>query len=341
MKKILFLRLGGIGDVLMTTPLIRQIRQKFPDAKIDYIVGKQSSCALKGNKNIDEIIEIDEKIFLSKNFFKWLGLIKKIRKRNYDVVFVLMKHWIFNLTAFLFKIKRRVGFNRFNLEGIFLTHKVPYNSFNHEIIYYLDLAKMIGLKVNYSDVSMDLFSGKSDEKFAERIFKRYKLVNKKVIGMAPAGCYNLQAGYDVARQWPIEKYSELAEKITGKDIFIILFGGKNDSYAGLDFDRLGNKKIINLIGKTTIQEAASLIRKCDYFICNDTGLMHISACVNKRTISLFGPTHPLKKAPLWKESKVIWKDSDIYDFNADLVGKYPNRIFMRKINVDDVLREIR
>jgi len=65
-QKILLFKIGAIGDVLMTTPLVRQLRKNFPEAKIDYLIGKSSSKILEGNKNIDEIIPFKETIFTEK-----------------------------------------------------------------------------------------------------------------------------------------------------------------------------------------------------------------------------------------------------------------------------------
>ena len=136
--KILLFKIGAIGDTLMTTPLIRQLRNNFPDAQIDYLIGEHSYGVLDANKYLDNIIKFDEKIFFEKYFIKWMKLIFKIRKESYDVIFVLDKHWIFNLVSFLFRIKKRIGFDRFG-EGKFLTYKVPYFGRKHEIFYYLDL----------------------------------------------------------------------------------------------------------------------------------------------------------------------------------------------------------
>ena len=69
--------------------------------------------------------------------------------------------------------------------------------------------------------------------------------------------------------------------------------------------------------------------------------MHIASCVNKKIISIFGPTHPKRKSPLWKESISIWKDSKNYDFKSETIGKKQNKIFMENISVDDILRRVK
>ncbi len=336
--KILFFKFGSIGDTLMTTPLVRQVRKNFPDAGIDYLIGNWSAGVLKKNKNLNQVIRFDEDIFIKKQVFRWLQLIKKIKKRGYDIVFVLDKHWSFNLTAFLFGIKKRIGFDRLGRAGVFLTNKVIYDSDRHELFYYLDLAAAIGLKVDYDDFGMDLPINNADITYASRVFK--KIRGKNIVGIAPGGCYNPRAGYDKSRQWPIEKYVKLTNKLLAKDISVILIGGKNDRYANQGFNKIKNKNLKNLIGKTTISQAASLIRRCNCFVCNDSGLMHIATCVNKNIISIFGPTHPQKKAPLWKQSTYVWNLDD-YSLKNELKGKQTNDDSIKKIQVKDVLKKIK
>ncbi len=320
-KKILLFKLGAIGDTLMTTPLIRQLRKNFPKAKIDYLIGKTASQVLYGNIYLDNIIKFDEQIFIKKKFFKWLKLIKKIRKRKYDLIFVLDKHWIFNLTAKLFGISRRVGFDRLGNEGIFLTDRVYYSPIRHEIFYYLDLLKIFIGKADYKDWQMDLFLNKKDLTFANKIWKEYKLEGKKVIGIAPGGG-NPFDKYSYLRILPINYYADLIKKLIKKN-YIILFGGKNDFYIGEKLEKdIKSRRLINLIGKTTLKQTAALMAKCNNIYCNDSGAMHIAASVNKKINSFFIVTHPKRKAPLWKESKYSWISKNYYCWKCELFGKY-------------------
>jgi len=340
MKKILLFKIGAIGDTLMTTPFVRQLRRNFPMDKIDYLVGKVSSQVLEGNRNVNEVIPFDEAIFFKKRVIKLLALIKFIRKRKYDYVFVFDKHWIFNLTAFLFGIKKRAGFDRLGREGLFLNYKVRYEKPKHEIFYYLDLLDAINKKADYGDCKMELFLSGEDRALAKKVWQKYRLKDKKVIGIAPGGGKNPGEKTEI-RNWGIEKYVELIRRLIDKNYFAILIGGPFDS--GKEkriLEKVHSKKIISLIGKSTIKESAAVIKKCDYFICNDSGPMHIASAVNKNIISIFGPTNPERKAPLWKHSRALWKDQGIYEESYELFGKSSGKKFMEKIRPNDVLLSI-
>ncbi|MCD6590165.1 glycosyltransferase family 9 protein, partial [Candidatus Woesearchaeota archaeon] len=110
--KILLFKIGAIGDVLMTTPFVRELRKKYRGAEIHYWVGRKSADILKNNPYVDKVIAIDEDIFFKKKLFRYLQLARKIKRHNYNLAFVLDKHWIFQLLVKLAGIKKIVGFIR-------------------------------------------------------------------------------------------------------------------------------------------------------------------------------------------------------------------------------------
>lgn len=331
-RKILLFKIGAIGDTLMTTPLVKQLRKNYPKAQIDYLIGKYSAPILKNNKNIDNIIKFDENIFIKKQFKNWLALIKSIKNRKYNLIFVLDKHWSFNLTAKLSGIKRRVGFNRYNKEGYFLTDKVYYGKIKHDIFCYLDLAKKVGLNVNYHDFKMDVFLNKEDLNFANRFWKENKLFNKKVIGICPGGGNN--PGQILQEKiLPIKHYIKLIEHLKKP---VLLLGGPDDK---IKEEQIMQQcpYVISTIGKYSLQQSIALMQKCSKVVCNDSGPMHMAAAVNKNIISIFGPVHPKRKAPLWKESKYIWKAQKIYNAKRETYGTFKTRDYFKGVSYKDII----
>ncbi|MGV8150757.1 MAG: glycosyltransferase family 9 protein [Candidatus Woesearchaeota archaeon] len=333
--KILLFKTGAIGDTIMTTPMLRQLKKAYPKAKIDYLIGNTASQVLEGNPNISEIILFDPNIFFKKKILQYRDLIRNIRKRKYDVIFILDKHWIFNYTSKLFNIPIRIGFDRMGKEGKFLTEKIYYGNDKHEIYYYLDLLKGFKIKPNYSDNKTDLRLNSNNTTFANKLWKKNQIEND-AIAIAPGGGKNPGEKTEY-RNWPINNYIALIKKIE-KKYTIILIGGKEDiEKYELIKKSINSKNIISIIGKCSIKESAAVMKKCKCVICNDTGTMHIAGAVNKNIISIFGPTRPDRKAPLWKESKSIWKDKDIYEKEYELYGTKSNKKFMTKISMEDII----
>jgi len=329
-RKIAFLKVGSIGDVIMTTPLVRSVKKRFPDSDITYIVGSWSSGALEGNPYIDNIMSFDENMVYKRKLDQIIKLVKRIEKEEFDVIFVLDKSYLFSVLAFVAGIKTRIGFDRYG-EGFANTHNVKYGEARHEIDYYLDLGDFY--EIDKSNRKPYFFVSQKDEKKAEELTG-----NKKYVVIIPGGARNPGIGFDYFRVWPKEKYAELA-KILSRKYKIVLIGGKGDNeICNFIADKNIINYIINLCGKTTLKEAGAVIKKASFVICNDSGPMHIASALNDRVISLFGASNPIRKATLNKKSRWIWKDADIYEERYEIFGKRPrSKDFMKRITVEDVL----
>ena len=110
--KFLIIRIGAIGDVIMTTPILKALKKKYPDSEITYIVGKWSMEVLENNPYIDWIHIINEEWFFKKQFGHLKTLMLDLRKQHFDYGIVLDKSWLFNLFLFLCRVKKRYGFSR-------------------------------------------------------------------------------------------------------------------------------------------------------------------------------------------------------------------------------------
>jgi lipopolysaccharide heptosyltransferase II len=324
--KILFFKIGALGDVIMTTPLVRAIRCAFPDAIIDYACGKSFSCALLGNRNINYLIEFDERIFYKSNISEIEKLRRRIRENMYDIIFVLDRHWA--VGAFLaFTGSFRIGFER-NGEGFANNLNIIYRQNKHDILSYLDLG--IYLKVKPQGIAPEITIDVRDRKFAE------EKCTPNTIAIAPGGGTNTGQKARI-KLWPKINYLSAVNELSKKHK-IVLLGGKGDRMiCEWIYRHAKNKKRIkNLCGRTTIQQAGAIMERCKLVICNDSGIMHIASCVTDNIISLFGATDPKVLAPLNKESTFIWKEKTAcYDIYGNFDGC--EKGLMKKISVEDVL----
>ena len=335
-KRIAVIKTGAIGDVLMSTPFLRVLRKRFPKARIVYYVGSWAKDVLIGNNDIDEVVEFDQSMFFKNKVFAMLRLIKKIKKERYDLCFNLDKHCLLNVFAYLCRIPIRVGFDRHG-EGFANTLNVRYAPVKHEIDYYLELAYKVGAKIT-ENKNLKMILSKKDTGFADDFLRKNKI--KKAVAVVPGGAKNPGEPVHFVRRWPAEKFLELVEKIKNP---VILLGGPGDAeVAEFMLKNLKRKNVYSLVGKTSLKEAAAVMKKCRCVVCCDSGLMHVASAVNKKVISIFGPTNPARKAPLHKESAAIWKDEDIYEEDYEIYGtsRIPNKEFFRKVSVGDVLRQL-
>ncbi len=332
--KILIIRSGAIGDVLMTTPLVKGIRKKFPKAHISYLTGRWSKGVLEGNKRIDELIVFDDDIIVRKNLFGFLDLIKKIKGKKFDLCIVLDKSYLWSLFAYFCGIPKRYGFSR-NWGSFFNTKSVKFDGSKYELEYNLDVGKLLG--IDAKDKKMELFLGKDDLRFADDFVKRNRL--KNIIGIGAGGARN--PGQDMAaKRWPKKKYAELINKLTQK-YDIILFGGPGDREINDDIAKSVKIKnnVVNLTGKS-LKQSAALINKCGYFITHDSGLMHIASTTKTRLIAIFGPTQAERFAP--RNAVVIKSKADCspcYDIYGSF-RKCKEHMCMESIDAGEVLKRI-
>ena len=335
-KKVLIFKIGAIGDVMMTTPLVRALRKRFPKAKLDYLVGKWSASIIEKNKNLDEMITFDDTIFFRRKKRELLRLAKEIRKRYYDLIIVLDRSWLVNIYARLFSAPT-IGFDR-DGEGFANNVSVLYDDEKHDIEYYLDIARR--LKCKKETQKMDLFLDKKAIAFADMIWKKHRLAGKSVVCIIPGGGSNPGQTVDLKR-WPIGKYALLAEEIIKSRKTIILLGGESDTALKKHFRHLPKDKVIDLIGKCDINESASVMARCSTVICNDSGPMHIASAVTKRVIAIFGPTDPVKLGPLGKKDIVLKKDIPCRPcYHDGIFTDCKHHQCMRWITVDEVLKHV-
>lgn len=315
-KNILIIRSGSIGDVLMTTPLVAAIKQKFPDSNIDYLVGEYSSKILLNNQDINNIITFDENIIFRRKLKDIAYLRSTIKKNKYDLAFIMDKSWQWGFFASLCGIKYRIGFDRKG-EGFANNLNGYFDGTKYELEYNNELAKLIGVEVKDSQMKFNI--SKEDRSFANEFIRK----NKKkmfIVGLAPGGAKNPGQTMEVKRP-PRSKYAKLCNELINESD-IILFGSKDDKESAEELMKLMKDKPIDMTGKLTLSQTAAVIEKCDLFISHDTGLMHITAAMKTPQIALFGPTSPERFAP--RKAMIIVAEQkckpcyDIYgNFNKD------------------------
>ncbi len=327
-NKIMVWKIGALGDILMTTPFIRELRKKYKKAEIDYWVGKKSSQVLKNNPNIDRVIEINEEIFFKKKILDFFKLIRKIKIEGYDLAFILDKHWIFQLLIKLAGVKERIGFKRDWINGLLLTKSIDYKGEKHEVDYYLSLIDREKIR----NKKLEYFLTEKEKKEAINFLKKHRL--KSFVVVINSGGNNPGEKTGI-RKMPEKLFKELLRELSKKGK-VVLIGGKNDKEY---YEKFINRNIINAAGKLSIGGSIALMKKAKRIYTTDTGPMHMAATVNENITAIFGPTNPKRKAPRVKKLKVIWKDQDIYEKEYEDYGRAPkNKRFMRKINVKDIIK---
>lgn len=266
--KFLVIRFSSIGDIVLTTPVVRCLKKQLPDAEIHYLIKPQFKTVMEHNPYIDKLH------FLQKD---WDKMIDELKAEKFDQI-IDLHH---NLRTLRVKKELKVpahSFNKLNMEK-FIFVKLKWNVMPrvHIIDRYLDTVASFG--VHNDGAGMDYFIPKNEE------------VSEKDIPAAHhAGYIALVIGASYyTKKMPVNKLQELCAKI---DHPVILLGAKEEFEEGEQICSVDPIKIYNACGKFTLNESADLVRKAKLVIAHDTGLMHIAAALKKPVIAIWGSTTP-------------------------------------------------
>lgn len=299
-KRLLIRSTNWIGDAVMTTPAVRAIRKNFPDAEISILTKPWVVPVFESSLYIDNILIYDDS-GKHKGLSGKLRLARELKEHRFDVVILMQNAIEAALIAFFAGIPCRIGYNT-DVRGFLLTHSVPCTpqiKKIHQTGYYLGILQGVGLKTD--GLNLDLIVAEKHHEKAVEILSQYGISREdRLVGINPS------ATFGPAKQWFPERYAALSDKI--HEVFgarVLLFGGPGDRELGRNISKRMKYLPIDLSGKTDLGEAISLIKECDLFITNDSGLMHVAAALDVPLIAIFGSTNPITTGPRSQKSKIV------------------------------------
>ncbi|MFA5144200.1 MAG: lipopolysaccharide heptosyltransferase II [Candidatus Omnitrophota bacterium] len=304
-KRVLIVRLDRIGDVLLSTPVIKAVRDVCPDGYIAFMVRRYAKDILEGNPYLDEIIVYD-KNGREKGLLRNLGFIRSLRRKKFDIALILHPTKRTHLLVSLAGIPETVGYNR--KWGFLLTTRLPHTKqygLKHEIDYTLDILRYTGLEPKDKPLYMPV-NGHSEVRVDE-------MLREGGIGKDDL-CVAINPGASCpSKRWSPDKFARAAQALIERyGVKIIVVASAADKELG---DRVSNrlkKNCLNLAGRTSVADVASVLRRARLFISNDSGPVHIACAVGTPVIAIFGRhdrgLSPQRWGPTGKRDVVLHKD---------------------------------
>ncbi len=325
--KILIVRFSSIGDIVLTSPVVRCIKQQLKNSEVHYLTKKQFHTILTSNPYIDKIYCIE------KNVSEVSVLLKK---ENYDFV-VDLHHNMRSAQVKSVLGKKSKSFSKLNIEK-WLMVNLKWNKLpnTHIVDRYFETVKPLGV-VNDGN-GLDYFIPKKDEVDLKTLPKEFQ---SGYIGFVIGAKY-------FTKQLPKEKIVSIINKLNQP---IILFGGKEDFEKGEQIKsaiRNPQSAILNACGKYNLNQSASLVKQAKKIITNDTGLMHIAAAFKKEIVSVWGNTIPeFGMYPYYGKSQVSSLKSQVSNLSCRPCSKLgfskcPKKHFkcMNEINEEEIVKFI-
>jgi heptosyltransferase-2 len=319
-----------IGDAVMSTPALANLRRGLPKAKIDLLVPRQVAPLFEDHPHLDRVLTRDDR----QPWRTRLAQIIALRHCQYRMVLLLPNSFRAALYAWLVGSPIRVGYATDGRRWL-LSHPVSAVDVRpcHQIDAYLQLVAALGLPV--VDRLPTLAPTMRAEMEAERLWGDQGWGREDlVVGICPG------AAFGPAKRWWPERFAALADQLIASGGFRVVFFGSPDEIPLVEHIRSQmTHEAVSLAGHDTLGSFMALAARCAVMITNDSGPMHIANAVGTRVVALFGPTDPRRTAPTAAPATVLRRELACSPcFRATC--PYSDHPCMRLIEVDDVYRVV-
>ncbi len=323
-KKILFIKFGGIGDVLLSSAVLPNLRSYFPEAEINVLTYKNCRDVFDDNPFINRVLTFELERDAS------LRLIRSIRKQNYDLIIDLFANPRTAIVTYFSRAKYRVGY-------AFKHRKYAYNiplvmddviGKMHNLDVNLEALKRIGIPVATRDLFLSIT--KYHDEFALKYFKDNNIENSFKIAIPMAG------GWE-SKKYKVKDYIKLIKLFNEKyDVKFILTWG--DEYEHRDSIQI-NKAVPGntyVIPDTSIRYLAAFFKNSNAVLSGDSGHMHIAAVTGVPVLGIFGPTDPLQQGPVGAMHRTI-THSQLVCLNCALLDCQIGNICMTELDKNKII----
>lgn len=304
-RNILIRSVNWIGDAVMTTPAISVIREYFPHAKITILANTMVSQLFSHHPGIDSIITFDRQK-KHRGVAGRLRLAAELRKHAFDLAIILPNSFDSALVPWLAGIPARIGKCSDGRTPLLTgRYHVPKGGITcHEVEYYLNLMAYFG--ITGKRVPLHLSSTPEEESGASALLTGYGIqANDFVLGINPG------ASYGSAKRWYPDRFALVARRLADQwAAKVVIFGGPGETAIAADIENRLEGTALNLAGKTSVRELMALIKRCNFFITNDSGPMHIAAAFDVPLVAIFGSTDHTGTSPYSKNAVVVRKNTD-------------------------------
>ncbi len=284
-KKILILQTAFIGDVILTLPLIQEVKEFFPNTEVHFVTIPVSKNIVETHPQISAL-HIFDKRGEDRGISGLFNFAAKLRKQSFDIALVPHRSLRSALLVYLAGIPRRIGFNQ-SAGFYLLTERVKYKQYIHESERNLHLLKAIRSEYSPAKVLPVISPDNEDIGIvSEWLYTNFKKEQNNIIALAPGSVWP-------TKRWPAEYWGTLADFLIEKKYQVVLIGGKKDEYL-LDLigSMMKNRGIKSAFGLFSLRQSAELIRRCRLLISNDSAPTHMGVAVKTPVLTIFGPTIP-------------------------------------------------
>ena len=302
--KLLIRATNWVGDAIMALPALRAIRARFPEAHIATVARPYVADLYRGQNICNELISYDPKA-LHSGLQGRERLARELRSQKFDTALLLQNAFDAAWLAWRAAIPQRIGYAR-DGRSLLLTKAVPVPKPGeipaHEQFYYLELLRRIGwLDALPENADVSIHFDEANRQHAEQFLQSAGARPNALRIAIGAG-----ASYGSAKCWPPDRFAAFVNRFRSHtDADVILFGTPAEQTVSDAIAAGITGSSISLVGKTPIADLPGFLSRCQLFVGNDSGAMHVAAAVGLPVVAIFGPTDPYGTAPITSRSTIV------------------------------------
>ncbi|WP_129128423.1 lipopolysaccharide heptosyltransferase II [Geomonas oryzae] len=304
-RKILIRAVNWIGDAVMTTPAVDTVRANFPEAEITVLANEAVSEVFRVYDGVDRVITFHRN-GRHKGALGRLRLAAELRRSRFDLAVMLPNSFDAALVPWLAGIPQRVGKDS-DARSIILTHRFPrvlLKPDTHQVLNYLTMLEYFGLKPSPAQLRLQT-SAAEDAEMDALLAARGIAPGEFVLGVNPG------ATYGSAKRWYPERFAETARELAKRwGARVIITGGPGETEMAGKIAELLEGDCADFAGKTSVRQLMALIKRCNFFITNDSGPMHIAAAFDVPLVAIFGPTDHRTTSAFFERGAIVRRGAD-------------------------------
>lgn len=304
-ERILVRAVNWVGDAVMTTPALGVLRERFPRAEITLLANPLVAQLFSPHEWVDRVITF-ERNGVHKGIAGRLRLAAHLRAQAFDAAIILPNSFESALIPWLAGIPVRLGKSS-DGRSLLLTaryHQDSATPLAHEVEYYLGLLRHFGISGRADKPFLSVTA--DEERAAQKLLAGHGIGPEDfVLGINPG------AAFGSAKRWYPERFADVARQLSQRTgARVIVFGGPGETDIAAQIEQQLGDTCLNLAGKTSVRALMALIGRCNLFVTNDSGPMHIAAAFGVPLVAIFGSTDHATTSPYTEKAVIVRKDME-------------------------------
>lgn len=304
-KRVLVHATSWVGDIVMGIPALEAVRENFRTSTVVVLARPWVIPLIENHPAVNQVVPLRKGRGYLTDLVEFIRVAGLIRKMRFDLAILFQNAFAAALLAYLGDVRFRIGYNT-DGRRLLLSHAVIRDDTileRHQVEYYVSILRAMGWEAHTKDP--ELYVDKKDMESIQSLLSSKGVEQHDfLLGLSPGAIYG------PAKRWPPDRFAAIgdwaAERWGAK---VIVMGSNRENDICTLVTQSMRHAPLNLCGRTTLGEVMALIKSCNFFVTNDSGLMHVAAALERPMVAIFGSTDPVVTGPRSKKAEIVQHDT--------------------------------